>query len=151
MAVITDPTGAPVALWQARNHIGSQRIREPNTPTWAELATDDPERASAFFRGLLGIRVETMPMGEKQPPYRMLMAGEERGTGVFQKPADMGQAPNVWMVYFEVADANATAAKARSLGGTVLNEPWDIPGFARIAVLQDPQGAVFGTHQSTTT
>ena len=68
MAMITDPTGAPAALWQARNHIGSQRILEPNTPTWAELATDDPERASAFFRDLSAFASKPCPWARSSHP-----------------------------------------------------------------------------------
>lgn len=78
------------------------------------------------------------------------MAGDEDGADIFQKPAEMGQAPNMWMVYFEVADADAIAAKTRSLGGTVLNPPFDVSGVGRIAVLQDPQGAIFGIMKSAT-
>ena len=50
--------------------------------------------------------------------------------------------PNHWHVYFAVDDADAAVAKALETGGTVLVEPFDSP-VGRIAVLQDPQGALF--------
>jgi predicted enzyme related to lactoylglutathione lyase len=50
--------------------------------------------------------------------------------------------PAAWLVYFAVDDADAAAAKAKELGGTVMQEPTDIPA-GRIAVVVDPQGAVF--------
>jgi predicted enzyme related to lactoylglutathione lyase len=43
-----------------------------------------------------------------------------------------------------VNDPDATVAKAKELGASVLVEPMDIPGVGRFAVLQDPQGAAFG-------
>jgi predicted enzyme related to lactoylglutathione lyase len=49
-------------------------------------------------------------------------------------------------VYFAVADADAAAAKAAELGGAVMVEPFDIP-VGRIAVISDPQGAVFSIIQ----
>jgi hypothetical protein len=54
--------------------------------------------------------------------------------------------PNHWHVYFGAADADATAARAAELGGSVLVEPFDTP-VGRMAVLGDPQGAVFSIIQ----
>jgi predicted enzyme related to lactoylglutathione lyase len=50
--------------------------------------------------------------------------------------------PNHWHVYFGTDDADATAAKAAELGGSVVAPPFDTP-VGRMAVLSDPQGAVF--------
>ena len=55
--------------------------------------------------------------------------------------------PNHWHVYFDVADADAAAAKAAELGGAVMVEPFDMP-VGRIAVISDPQGAVFSIIKS---
>jgi predicted enzyme related to lactoylglutathione lyase len=49
-------------------------------------------------------------------------------------------------VYFAVADADATAAKATESGGTVIAAPFDTP-VGRMAVLSDPQGAAFSIIQ----
>ncbi len=54
--------------------------------------------------------------------------------------------PNHWHVYFAVADADAAAAKATELGGAVVAEPFDMP-VGRMAVISDPQGAVFSIIQ----
>jgi uncharacterized protein len=53
--------------------------------------------------------------------------------------------PNVpphWNVNFRVADADAIAARAVELGGSLVAGPFDTPGF-RNAIVADPQGAVF--------
>jgi predicted enzyme related to lactoylglutathione lyase len=70
--------------------------------------------------------------------------------GVFRLNDDMrakGIPPN-WMPYVECDDVDATAAKAKSLGATITMGPDDIPGTGRFAVVQDPQGAVFGIYKS---
>jgi predicted enzyme related to lactoylglutathione lyase len=54
--------------------------------------------------------------------------------------------PNHWHVYFGVADADATVAKATELGGSVLVPAFDSP-VGRMAVIADPHGAVFSIIQ----
>ena len=56
------------------------------------------------------------------------------------------EVPPHWLPYFAVADVDATAASATEAGGTVLMEPTSIGDVRRIAVLRDPQGAMFGVY-----
>jgi predicted enzyme related to lactoylglutathione lyase len=56
-----------------------------------------------------------------------------------------GVPPN-WMPYVESRDVDETVATATSLGGRIVAGPEDVPGTGRIAVLEDPQGAVFGVY-----
>ncbi|HEY6534050.1 MAG TPA: VOC family protein, partial [Acidimicrobiales bacterium] len=58
MCVLTDPSGAPVALWQSRTHAGAGIVNEPGTMCWNELTTRDPEVAQTFFGELLGWEVD---------------------------------------------------------------------------------------------
>lgn len=147
MAIITDPTGAPVGLWQAKQHQGFGRYGEPGAVTWCELLTSDTEPAAKFFQGVLGVTPETMDMTGQ--PYTLLKAGDgpNESAGLMQKPEQMADMPNTWAVYFEVADADAATARARELGATVLSEPMDIPP-GRFAMIRDPQGAAFGIIKS---
>jgi len=63
--------------------------------------------------------------------------------GMYTLTPEMAGMPPSWMPYFVVEDADATAAKASSLGGTVLKGPDDIPNVGRFALIRDPQGAMF--------
>src|SRR5918992_245164 len=63
MAVVRDPTGALVHLWQPRGQIGAGRVNDPGCMVWNELASPDPERAGAFFSELLGWTAEPDPTG----------------------------------------------------------------------------------------
>ena len=142
MAFVLDPSGAAVALWQANQHIGATLVNEPGAVTWNELITTDPG-AVKFYADVLGMTTSTMDMGGG--PYTVFEAGGRMvgGTTAPQMPG----VPNHWHVYFEVADADAAAAKAAELGGTVIVPPFDIP-VGRIAVIGDPQGAVFSIIKS---
>jgi hypothetical protein len=53
------------------------------------------------------------------------------------------------MPYFQVADCDAVAAKAQTLGGRVFVPPTDIPDVGRFAMLADPQGAMFSVIKIT--
>jgi predicted enzyme related to lactoylglutathione lyase len=61
---------------------------------------------------------------------------------------DQPETPAHWSVTFAVDDADATAARATELGGTVIVPPFDAPWSTRtytirVTVLADPQGATF--------
>ena len=143
MAFVLDPAGAAVALWQANQHIGATLVNEPGTVIWNELVTTDPG-AVAFYADVLGMTTSAEEMGDGSTYTVFLAAGRMvGGTTAPQMPG----VPNHWHVYFAVADADAAAAKAAELGGAVVVEPFDIP-VGRIAVISDPQGAVFSIMQS---
>jgi predicted enzyme related to lactoylglutathione lyase len=61
MAMVADPTGSLVSLWQAKQHVGAGVIHEPGALTWSELITDDSSAAAAFLEELLGIGVKGSP------------------------------------------------------------------------------------------
>jgi uncharacterized protein len=140
MSVVQDPTGAVLCLWQAKKHIGARVKNEPNSPTWAEVMTTNVDTAGKFYTGLLGWKAHPDHGG-----YTLFKAGSDNAAGMMAIPAaEAGKIPPHWMVYFAVADCDATTAKAMSLGGKTYHPPTDVPGVGRFAVLGDAQGAAFG-------
>jgi uncharacterized protein len=137
MAFVLDPSGAAVAFWQANQHIGASLVNEAGALTWNELITTDPA-AAKFYEQVLGVTTSTMDMGTGE--YTLFHVGDQMVGGC--TPPPMEGVPNHWHVYFAVDDADATAAKATELGGSVMVAPFDSP-VGRMAVLTDPQGAVF--------
>lgn len=142
MAVLEDPSGAAVSLWQPRKHKGAAIIDEPGSACWYELSTRDTGAATRFYTQLFGWKATAMPMGDGQ--YTVFSRGAKNVAGLMEMPPSAGNAPPNWMSYFAAADSDQTVAKARAMGGQVLVPPTDIPGTGRFAVIQDPQGAVFG-------
>jgi uncharacterized protein len=141
MAFVLDPSGAAVALWQANQHIGSSLVNEPGTVIWNELITDNPA-AVTFYEQLLGVATATADMGADK--YTMFQVDGKEVAGT--TPPMMEGVPNHWHVYFAVTDADATAAKIGELGGSVMVAPFDTP-IGKMAVVADPQGAVFSLFQ----
>ncbi len=137
MAFVLDPGGAPVALWQANEHIGAALVDEPGTLTWNELITSDPS-VTSFYEQVLGMTTSTMDMGSGE--YTLFEAGGHQVGG--STPPPVQGLPNHWHVYFAVADTDVAAARVAELGGSVLVQPFDTPA-GRIAIVSDPQGAAF--------
>jgi predicted enzyme related to lactoylglutathione lyase len=97
----------------------------------------------SFYEQVLGVTTTTADMGESK--YTMFQVGGKEVGGTM--PPQMAGVPNHWHVYFAVADADATAAKIKQLGGSVLVEPFDTP-IGKMAVVTDPQGATFSLFQA---
>ena len=142
MAFVLDPGGAAVGLWQAGQHIGATLVNETGTVGWNELVTADPAGSVGFYQQVAGMTTSVMEMGDDK--YTLFEVDGQMVGGT--TPPQMPGTPNHWHVYFMVADADATAAKASELGGTVLVSPFDTP-VGRMAVVRDPQGAVFSIMQ----
>ena len=109
--------------------------------SWSELTTSNPKAACEFYGTLFGWKAESMDMGSG--PYHVLKIGDASVGGIMGKPpgAPAGM-PSMWGCYVTVDDVDKTLAKAKSLGGTVLMEPMEVKGVGRMAVIQDPQGAM---------
>jgi predicted enzyme related to lactoylglutathione lyase len=166
MAVVADPSGASLRLWQAIGHPGAQVVNAPGTWNWSDLQTSDLEDAKAFYGAVFGWETDSIGEGDgalalvRLPGYgdvleqrdpdlrrRQAAAGAPPGfedAVAWMAPAGDGVAPH-WSVTFAVDDTDAIAAKAAELGGTVVVAPYDIAPV-RIAVLSDPQGAVFAVN-----
>ena len=141
MALLQDPTGAIVALWEPRRHAGAGIVGEPAAPCWHELATTDVARAGDFYASLLGWRAETRPM--RGGAYTTFTGDGTPRAGMRPITPDRAPVPPHWLVYFAVSDCGGSTALAQSLGGAVRVPPTDIEDVGRFSVLADPQGAAF--------
>jgi predicted enzyme related to lactoylglutathione lyase len=143
MVVVKDPTGAVFMLWQARRSPGVGVKGEPGSLAWNELATHDRDAAEAFYTALFGWSAQTMDMGAGMLYTTFTLGDGAWAGGMYGIAPDHPPMPSNWMPYFAVEDADASAARAKELGGTVVMEPQDIPNVGRFAMITDPQGAMF--------
>jgi predicted enzyme related to lactoylglutathione lyase len=140
MAIIQDPQGAVFEVWEPKRHIGASLVNARGALSWNELASVDPEASADFYSQLFGWQIE--PMEGAAMPY-LVIQNQGHGNGGI-RPAQENE-PSYWLVYLGAGDIAADASKAGELGATTLIEPVDI-GVGQIAVLQDPQGAVFALY-----
>ena len=161
-AVFTDTEGAVFRAWQAKENKGAQLVNEPGSLNLNGLNTRDVKGAIAFYGSVFGWRtidvngfeMWTLPgfgdfLERDNPHLRKQMADADAPNGfedvvasVNPIPDDQPETPGHWSVTFAVEDADATAAKAAELGGTVIVRPFDAP-WVRMTVIADPQGATF--------
>ena len=163
MAIFTDPEGAEFRVWQPNQHRGSRVVNEHGSVNFNSLHSRDIEQAKAFYGKVFGW--ETLDLGGGGLMWTLPGYGdhlEQSTPGLRAGMAEMGApegfadvvasalpigpeeagAPARWSVTFAVDDADATAAQAASLGGTVAVAPFDAP-WVRMTVITDPQGATF--------
>jgi hypothetical protein len=140
MAVVQDPTGAVVNLWQRIEHHGAELVNEHGTLCWNELMTKDPSSAVAFYASLFDWKTE--PFGDN---YTLFMNGDRPAGGVMAiDDEQMGPVPPNWSIYIAVDDCDAIHDRVVDAGGQVIMPTETIPEVGRMAVVTDPQGAVFG-------
>jgi uncharacterized protein len=153
MALIADPAGAVIGVWQPGAHRGAQLVNEPSAWAMSILNTRDAARSKEFYGAIFGWETDTFELGGGEltmwrvPGYvggRPEQPVSREVVGVMA-PAAGDVAPH-WSVNFWIDDADAGAEKAARLGGKVVTPPHDLPGF-REAVLADPQGASFSVSQ----
>ena len=165
-AVLTDPEGAAFRVWEARRHRGAQVVNDPGSLNFNGLNTRDVAGAKSFYGAVFGWTTLALPAGEMWtlPGYGDYL--ERDNPGLREQVAEMGgpegfvdvvasiipiaadqpDTPAHWNVTFAVDDADAAAARAGELGGTVVAPPFDAP-WVRMTILNDPQGATFVASQ----
>lgn len=144
--IAADPTGARFGVWQAGTHIGAGVVNEPGALTWEDLRSPDPEAARNFYAAIFGHHAEAHVDGG--PDYHLFaLPGDDAPLGgISGLPNGKGSAH--WLVYFAVADAEASIAAAEKAGGRVIAQDFDSL-YGRLAELADPDGAVFHVLESS--
>jgi uncharacterized protein len=109
----------------------------PNgTFNWIDLGTTDVTAAKAFYGGLFGWEIEDLPADTGT--YTMCRLGGKDVAGMHGHSAEEGA---VWSSNISVDDVDKSTARAGELGATIVMEPFDIPGAARMSVIRDAGGA----------
>lgn len=144
MSVIADPLGAVFHLWQAKDHIGAGLVNEHGAFIWSELMAKDAASAGPFYETVTGLKMVDAPMADGSVYTGLSLDGTVETFLAGAQPPPFEGIPPVWNVYLGADDVDEVAARTAELGGSVMAEPFDIP-VGRMAVLVDPQGAVFCT------
>ncbi|MGV9265539.1 VOC family protein [Kitasatospora sp. NPDC003701] len=140
MLVAADPAGAVFGVWQKVDFIGAGIVNEPGALVWNELNTTDTDVAGAFYHRALGLRPATV---QGLDGYFSLNVGDRTVGGMQRLPDYLAPGtPPHWMTYFSVDDTDSTVDALVRAGGSVIQPPFDMQS-GRMAVVQDPQGAVF--------
>ncbi len=143
-AVLADPAGGGIGIWQPGTFPGFTVLEEASAPSWFELHTRDHATVVAFYESVFGL--QAVPVADSDEfRYSTLHPGgsDQEVAGIMDATAFLpeGEAPS-WSIYWEVDDVAASVALATSLGAKVVHPPEDTP-YGTLAALTDPAGAGF--------
>lgn len=136
-SVMQDPQGVMFRLFKAAAGDGEDvDVREWGRFCWESLNTSDVPAAIRFYQDVVGWGTE--PMGDMP-----LLTRKRTGSGETISVASTGQANGTphWGTFVSTPDANATLAKAKALGATVLVDRTEIPNVGAFAIIDDPTDA----------
>jgi uncharacterized protein len=115
----------------------------PNPFVHVELHTTDLAAAKTFFGKLFDWKLDDVPMGPMT--YTLIGVGQGTGGGMAEQTAP--GAPSSWLAYVNVDDIKAATAKARSLGGRVVQDVTPVAEMGWMSIIADPTGAALGLWQ----
>ena len=148
IAVVADPAGAVICLFEGQGDSGMKVMDEVGAPCWFDCMSRDAAASIAFYETVFGWTSETMDMGDMQYTVFSNNGAPTAGT-MAMPPMVPAEVPSHWQVNFVVADADVAAAYVADNGGTVTMPPNDTP-FGRAAGMMDPWGAVFSVIDRST-
>lgn len=148
IAVISDPQGAVIALFQPDGDMPERDIAKDGEFSWHELYTTDQDKALDFYNQICGWeKLGDFDMGPMGKYFLWGRNGKQLG-GMMNIPPQMKTpdgkpVPPNWCYYATTSDFDAAFERAKAKGAKVLNGPMEVPGGQRVVQLMDPQGAVF--------
>ena len=119
---------------------------EPGVPSWADLSSPDVEASKRFYAGLFGWQAQDAGPAEETGGYAMFTLKGRNVAGL--SPVQDENQPPAWAVYVATDDVDATAARARDAGGSVLVGPMDVMDAGRMAVFAHPAAGFIGAWQA---
>lgn len=140
-AVVSDPEGACLGLLHAEEEPPEHFGPMPGGAfCWLELLAKKPATAATFYPALTGWSHAEVPgpMGA----YHLFRRGDRDSAGLLPMPQE-APGPSMWLVYIYTKDLEAAQARIRELGGAIYRPTTALAGIGQLAVVADPQGAMF--------
>ena len=116
-------------------------MSESGVVVWSELMTTEVEKATDFYGKTLGLGFEAF--GDGGSGYWLATSGGRPVWGIMDMTGRPG-GPSGWFTYMAVDDVDARVAAAEAAGATLCMPVFEVPTVGRIAILQDPTGALIG-------
>ncbi|WP_252511278.1 VOC family protein [Phreatobacter aquaticus] len=110
---------------------------------WNELMTDNIPKAKDFYARTLGWTFDAFQVPDSE--YWIAKTPDGAAVaGIMSLPPDDPEAQPGWLGYIQVDNVDQRIQAVTAAGGQLLQDPFDIPGVGRIAIIADPSGSVIG-------
>lgn len=139
MALLKDPTGAFLGLWQPGGHPGFEVVNADGTPSYHQLTTTDYAGALSFYREVFDWHLDTVSDTDEFR-YSTASFGGDPLLGVMDGAQVLAGGPSTWSFFLGADDVDKTVQLVVDHGGSVLRDPEDTP-YGRLAAVADPNGA----------
>lgn len=138
-AIIADPTGATIGMWQSGDTTGYDFEGKPGGPVWFEMMTTQFDKAAEFYTAVFDFDLQMMPdSGDMR--YATNGSMDESSSGMCDTSVFPDGAGSYWRVYIGIDSTDESLSKLKELGGKIIDGPDDSP-FGRITTIADPSGA----------
>ena len=113
---------------------------------WIDMTIENATEMRDFYAAVTGLVPEDVSMGDYSD-YNMTIPGSgEPVAGICHARGGNADQPPGWMIYFVVADVDASAKACTDNGGKLVVEPRGLAG-GRYCVIEDPNGATAALYQ----
>jgi predicted enzyme related to lactoylglutathione lyase len=126
MAVVTDPGGDAIGIWQPGLHKGFGIYGETGTPSWFELHSRAYDASVQFYRDVFGWDTHAVS-DAPEFRYTTLGEGDAQLAGIMDASEFPADAPSGWSIYFGTDDADKSLARTVDLGGKIVRPAEDTP------------------------
>jgi uncharacterized protein len=109
---------------------------------WIDLTVADATSLRDFYAAVAGWTAAEVPMGD-YADYCMHPPGDAKPVaGICHARGPNADLPPQWLIYITVSDLDQSVQRCRDKGGKVLRETKSMGSYGRLAVIQDPAGAI---------
>ena len=109
---------------------------------WIDLTIPKADEIRKFYSSVVGWESSTLDMGGYNDFCMNLPADGKTVAGICHARGENADLPPQWLIYITVANVEKSVEQCVALGGKVLAGPRPMGGQGRVAVIQDPAGAV---------
>jgi predicted enzyme related to lactoylglutathione lyase len=142
MAMVADPTGGMIGLWQPTQHLGFEATGVAGAPVWHQVTTRDFAATLDFYRAVFGWQTQVEADSDEFRYSTVSFDGEQR-IGVMDGNAFMAaDEPANWFFFLGADDVDKTQQLIVDNGGSITRAAEDTP-YGRLASVADPTGAGF--------
>ena len=113
---------------------------------WFDLTVENAPKMRDFYRKVVGWKSSSVDMGGYEDFCMNKSEDSQIVAGICHSRGENSSLPPQWLLYITVANLNASLRKCQPAGGKVLSKPRAL-GEGRMAVIQDPAGAVAALYE----
>jgi predicted enzyme related to lactoylglutathione lyase len=117
--------------------------------TWTDLTVADAPGVRDFYQAVVGWTATPVDMGGYDDFCLEAPGSGRTVAGICHARGANAGLPAQWLLYFNVADLEASLATCLKRGGKAFTDIRTMPGVGRFCVIQDPAGAVAALFQTT--